>query len=339
MFGWIDIGLLSAALVLLGCGFVLLLRPYRSLFWGSSVLALISALFPRHGNLLGQYLFGSGTGAPRLPLELFGIAWWVLGAWLVKSLLDLALRRTVFPDDNQPHARRLFADLASGLIYVVAFAGIMDTVLKEPISAVVATSGVLAIVLGLALQNTLADVFSGLAINIERPFGAGDWITLTDGVEGQVIEINWRATRVRTAANAMIVIPNSIAAKAIVTNHSRFQDPLICTIRVSIDHKVSTARVIDALESAASDSPGIASAVTPQACACAFSDTLIDYELTFAVYDYLSTANVRSVVIGRVAGALLGLGIQIGALGQDLRIIQDRGVGSLASDDSRAPAA
>ena len=62
-----------------------------------------------------------------------------------------------------------------------------------PVSAVLATSGVLAIVLGLAMQNTLADVFSGLAINIEQPFGAGDWITLADHVQGQIIEINWRA--------------------------------------------------------------------------------------------------------------------------------------------------
>jgi small-conductance mechanosensitive channel len=125
------------------------------------------------------------------------IAWWILSAWLIKSLLALILRRTFFPNDYRPHARRLFADLATGLVYVVAFVGIMDTVLKQPISALLATSGVLAIVQGLALQNTLADVFSGLAINIERPFGAGDWITLNDGVEGQIFEINWRATRER----------------------------------------------------------------------------------------------------------------------------------------------
>lgn len=54
----------------------------------------------------------------------------------------------------------------------MAFLGIMNTVFEQPLSGVLATSGVLAIVLGLALQNTLADVFSGLAINIERPCGA-----------------------------------------------------------------------------------------------------------------------------------------------------------------------
>jgi small-conductance mechanosensitive channel len=115
------------------------------------------------------------------------------------------------------------------------------TVLKEPISAILATSGVLAIVLGLALQNTLADVFAGLAINIERPFATGEWISATDGVDGQVMEINWRATRLRTGANDMIVIPNSMVAKTVVTNRSRMNEPYICTIRVKIN-RVAGAR-------------------------------------------------------------------------------------------------
>ena len=170
--------------------------------------------------------------------------------------MTLILRRTIFPNDYQPHARRLFADLASGMLYIVAFVGIMDTVFKQPISAYLATSGVLAIVLGLALQNTLSDVFSGLAINIERPFGAGDWITMNDTVEGQIIEIDWRATRIRTFANEMVVIPNSVIAKAIVTNHRKLNEPYISSLSLKIDSAVSPARVIKALESAADASRG-----------------------------------------------------------------------------------
>ena len=85
------------------------------MFGGAGVLMLITALFPRTGNPLGQFLFGTTGDGPRLPRELFGIVWWILGAWLFKSLLDLVLLRTFFPDNDQPHARRLFADLASGV--------------------------------------------------------------------------------------------------------------------------------------------------------------------------------------------------------------------------------
>jgi small-conductance mechanosensitive channel len=321
MFDWIEICLAAAMATFLMGAFVPQLKTYRSLFLGGGVLTAITLLFPRPGNRLGQFLFAQTSGSMHLPSELFGIAWWVLGAWLIRSLLALILRRTIFPNDYQPHARRLFADLASGMLYIVAFVGIMDTVLKQPISAFLATSGVLAIVLGLALQNTLADVFSGLAINIERPFGAGDWITLNDNVEGQIIEIDWRATRIRTFANDMVVIPNSVIAKAIVTNHRKLNEPHMSSLSLKIDASLSPARVIKALESAASSSPGVPSGNKPVAYACGFADSLVIYPLYLAVESFILTSEVLSQVTIRVTDTLRSEGIQVGALPTDIRIL------------------
>lgn len=223
---------------------------------GGFVLLLSAALFPAVARLLNAHFDSAGSDATRLPEDVFGVAWWILGAWLARSLLTLVLRRTLFPDDNQPHARRLFADLASVLIYLIAFVGIMGTVLKLPLTNLLATSGVLAIVLGLALQSTLADVFSGLAINVERPFSAGDWITLSEHVEGQIQEITWRATHVRTVCNDTVVIPNSVIAKAIVTIHRQLHQPRWCTVRLSIDCTLAPPRVIKALQAAGTGCPG-----------------------------------------------------------------------------------
>jgi len=310
--GAIEASLLGVAAALVMIGMLKAFRSYRSLLWGSAMLSLITALIPRPGNGIGQYLFTATQTGPHLPVQLFGLAWWILGAWLVKSVLDLILEKTIFPHDDQPHARRLFADLASALVYVIAFVGIIETVLKQPISAIVATSGVLAIVLGLALQNTLADVFSGLAINIEHPFRAGDWITLNKDVEGEVMEINWRATRLRSAANDLIMIPNSVIAKAIVTNHRRLSSPHIVTIGIQIDHRVPSTRVIDALQTAASGSTGIAPDSAPVAYACGFSDNLVSYELSFGIHDFTVSPGVQSEVIGRVTDALRIRGIAAG---------------------------
>lgn len=295
------------------------------------MLILITALFPRHGNALGQYLFARPPGQPRVAIELFGIAWWILGAWVFNSVLDLILRRTIFPDDNQPHARRLFADLASVLVYVVAIVGITDTVLKYPLSGVLATSGVLAIVLGLALQNTLADVFSGLAINIEQPFSAGDWITVTDHAEGQVIEINWRATRLKTAANDTIVIPNSVVAKAVVTNHRRRGEAPLRTLGVKIDHLIPPSRVIEALQTAAKRSCRIAPGTAPTAYACGFSDALISYELAFAVDDFTVGWEAQSEVIGHVSDVFRDLKIQVGTPAMDVRLIRSAPLAAAAA--------
>jgi small-conductance mechanosensitive channel len=320
MFDWMETCLTVATAVLFACAYSGRLRTYRSLFLGGGALTAITMLFPRPGNPLGKFLFAQTSGSMHLPSELFGIAWWILGAWLIRSLLTLVLRRTLFPNDYQPHARRLFADLASGMLYIVAFFGIMDTVLKQPITTFLATSGVLAIVLGLALQNTLADVFSGLAINVERPFGAGDWITMNDNVEGQIIEIDWRATRLRTYANDMVVIPNSVIAKAIVTNHRKLNEPYISSLSLMIESAVSPVRVIKALESAASAILGAASGNKPTAYACGFTDSLVNYKLYFAVDSFLLTSEVQSRVITQVTDALKGEGIQIGAPPTDIRI-------------------
>jgi small-conductance mechanosensitive channel len=319
--GGIEACLLGVAVALVMIGMLKRFRSYRSVLWGSGTLALISALIPRPGNGIGQYLFGATQAGPRLPLELFGLSWWILGAWLVKSVLDLILEKTIFPHDDQPHARRLFADLASALVYVIAFVGIIETVLKQPISAVLATSGVLAIVLGLALQNTLADVFSGLAINIEHPFRSGDWITLNGDVEGEVMEINWRATRLRSAANDLIMIPNSVIAKAIVTNHGRLSSPHILTIGIQVDHRVPAMRVIDALQTAAAGSKGIAPMSAPVAYACKFSNNVVCYELTFGIDDFTLSQDVQSEVIARVTDVLRTRGIAVGSPPLDVSIV------------------
>ncbi len=321
LFDWIEIALGLTALALLILASIPKLRAYRSLLLGGGILLMITAFIPRQGNALGAYVFAP-MRSMHLPSEVLGAALWLIGAWLARSLLALVLRRTWFPDDYQPHARRLFADLASALIYMVAFIGILDTVLKEPISALLATSGVLAIVLGLALQNTLGDVFSGLAVNIERPFGAGDWITMNDNVEGLVMEVNWRATRLRTLSNDMIVVPNSVVAKAIVTNHRKLDAPHVCTVALAIDSEVPPSRVFAILQSVASSSAGLAPDDMPRAYACGFTDSLVNYELYFAVDHFADTAQVRSAVIRGVIDALQAADIRLGAPATDVRLMQ-----------------
>jgi small-conductance mechanosensitive channel len=300
------------------------MHGHQSLVWAVVLLTGISALYPWPGNTFALIVFGAALRPPNSVATAFGIVWWIVGAWIVKSLLSRILRRTIFPNDDQPHARRLFADLASGLVYVVAFVGIMDTVLKEPISTMLATSGVLAIVLGLALQNTLADVFSGLAINIERPFGAGDWITATDDVEGQVIEINWRATRIRTLVNDIVVIPNSVAAKTVVTNHRPLNEWHLCAVMLTVDQSFPIADVVGILESAASGATGVPPGSKPAAYANAVMDSMIEYRLTFAVPAFSRTAVVRSAVLASVVAALSASNIPLGATETWVRLVGEK---------------
>lgn len=300
--------LFGVAIALVAGGALARLRAYRSLLWGSAVLVTITALFPRPGNPVGQYLFAAAPVGLHLPIQLIGLAWWILGAWLVKSGLALVLSRTIFPHDNQPHARRLFADLASVLVYVIAFVGIIETVVKQPISAVLATSGVLAIVFGLALQNTLADVFSGLAINIEHPFRTGDWITFNGDVEGEVMEINWRATRMRSAVNDLI-------------------------------HCIEGARVLEVLRLAAAGCPGVSKRMPPAAYACGFADSLVAYQLCFGIDNFVSLPEVQSDVVRQTLEACRGAGIPIGRAPLQIRVVPQSKSPGLEDGPVRVPAA
>jgi len=148
-------------------------------------------------------------------LRALAVVWWLIGARLIATISALALGR-----DARSRQARLFSDLLAGAIYLTAILIILNSVLNLPINGLLATSGVIAIVLGLALQNTLADVFSGIAVGLEQPFHVGDRITIADHAEGVVVEMNWRSIRIQTDGEDVATIPNSIVARSQIINRS-----------------------------------------------------------------------------------------------------------------------
>jgi small-conductance mechanosensitive channel len=103
------------------------------------------------------------------------------------------------------------------LLYTMAAIFILGNVAGVNVMPLLATSTVVTVVLGLALQDTLGNLFAGLSMHVERPFSIGDWISV-DGVEGQVVEMAWRATRIRTLTRDIVAIPNAVIGKARVQN-------------------------------------------------------------------------------------------------------------------------
>ncbi len=96
----------------------------------------------------------------------------------------------------------------------------LSTVFGLSITGVLATSGVLAIVLGLALQSTLSDVFAGIAVEVDAPFRLGDRVKIGDLAEGIVAGSNWRSVRIHTDTDDVATIPNSVVAKSMISNFS-----------------------------------------------------------------------------------------------------------------------
>ncbi|MCE0464302.1 MULTISPECIES: mechanosensitive ion channel family protein [Pseudomonas] len=171
------------------------------------------------------------------------IAWWLFAARTLTVMIGAAMMQRV------GHTGRLLQDLLGAVIFLIAVIAALAYVLDLPVKGVLATSGAMAIIVGLALQSTLSDVFSGIVLNTTKPYQLDDWISI-DGTEGRVTDIDWRATRLQTSQGSMAVIPNSLAAKAKIVNFSRPSDVHGLSISVQVSPHARPQKVIDALERA-----------------------------------------------------------------------------------------
>jgi small-conductance mechanosensitive channel len=113
------------------------------------------------------------------------VLWWIHLAWALLGVVRLCILLRGAPGDAH-----LPQDLLVSVVYLAVALSIMAFVFGAPIGTLVATSGVVAIIVGLALQNTLGDVFSGIALTLGRPYVIGDWVVLSDGTKGRVVETN-----------------------------------------------------------------------------------------------------------------------------------------------------
>jgi small-conductance mechanosensitive channel len=176
-------------------------------------LILLTGLLLQGGVVPYQPQQPSGMPVRDDVINILKIAWWLWAAWLLVGLVHSFV---VF--ENRPREGKLVRDLLAGLIYLAAAFAIIAYVFDLPVQGLLATSGVVAIVLGLALQSTLNDVFSGLVLSLSRPARPGDWINVDGSTEGEVVEINWRATHVLTPHHDLAIVSNSTIAKSKIVN-------------------------------------------------------------------------------------------------------------------------
>ena len=176
-------------------------------------LVLLTLLLMRHGIVPYQPLQLSGAPYRDTITGILKIAWWLWAAWFLVALI-----RAVVIVEGRPRDGKLVQDILSALIYLTATFAIIAYVFDLPIQGLLATSGVIAIVLGLALQSSLNDVFSGLVLSLSHPYKAGDWIKIDGGTEGRIVELNWRATHILTGRQDLAIVPNSTIAKSKIVN-------------------------------------------------------------------------------------------------------------------------
>lgn len=236
----------------------------------------------------------------------FKIVWWLTGAWLLVGFF----RAMVFLE-GQPRETRLMQDLFAGVVYIGAGIAVISYVFGIPVRGLLAASGVIAIVLGLALQNTLGDVFSGIVLNMSKPFRAGDWIAVDGGLEGRVVETNWRATQVLTSDNDLAIIPNSTIAKARLVNQSYPTKAHGITVVVRLEPTMAPSRGCAVLETALLSCNRILRSPAPGVTVRALDGTALVCELQFFVSDVELGPPARNEVFDLVFRHCLSAGFRL----------------------------
>jgi small-conductance mechanosensitive channel len=219
-------------------------------------------------------------------------AWWLLGARIVVCALRFVVHR-----DRRSREARLFSDLSAAAIYLATAAIVLDSVFALPITGIVATSGVVAIVLALALQNTLADVFAGIAVGIEAPFRVGDRVLIGDKTEGQVIQVNWRSIRIQTDGDDVATVPNSLVAKAEIINRSYPLRRIASSIEISCPGDAAPERVIETMLDATLLCPQILRTPAPTALLIRLGSTRNAYRISFTVESTAQLASMRDTLL------------------------------------------
>lgn len=207
---------------------------------------------------------------------------------------------------------RILRDISKALV----FAGITIVVLREvgvDPSSLLTTSALLTAIIGLSLQETLGNLFAGLAIQAQRPFEVGDWIAIErdSRAVGRVVEINWRATTVLTGAQVELTIPNGVLAKSTINNYTKPSSTSRREIFVQAPYDVPPPHVHKALLSVVADMEGVLETPAPATQTRNFADSGIDYRLTYFVEDFLDGDRIDSEVRQRIWYALRRVGISM----------------------------
>jgi hypothetical protein len=168
---------------------------------------------------------------------------------------------------------------------------------------VLTTSAIITAVIGLALQDTLGNLFAGLALHLEKTVQVGDMVRHAE-TYGIVEELSWRAIKLRTMEGNLLLLPNSVAGREKLEIYPRPGRPIARILHVGLEYDASPERALDVLRAAVAGIPGVAALPEPVAYVKSFDACAVAYELRYWLDDYARYLDLDSQVHERVWYAL-----------------------------------
>ncbi|MGC1456069.1 MAG: mechanosensitive ion channel family protein [Nitrospirota bacterium] len=181
--------------------------------------------------------------------------------------------------------------ILKGAILVIGLL-ICLSVLGVSIAPLLTALGVGGLAVALALQDTLANLFAGIHILMEKSLRIGDFVKLETGQEGYIDDITWRTTRVRMLPNNVVVVPNSKLAQSVVTNYYLPEKRMSLMIPVGVSYSSDPEQVerilVEVAKKGALDIPGLLAEPEPVVRFIpGFGDSSLDFTLICQVKEFV----------------------------------------------------
>lgn len=290
------VAVLALAVVLLGEAGVRLRRAGNPLHRPIGVVR--ATVLPAVAVLLFLRLV-VGLPATDVWVQIAETALWIFCVHAALSFVTEVLFGRAEEGTWRARTPRLLVDLVRGVLVATAAAIVASFVWGLDVREGFAALGLGSIVIGLALQDPLGNLFSGLLVALERPFKVGDWLKIEDRI-GRIVEINWRATHIQLGGSETLIVPNPTLAKSSFVNLSRPSPDLRQAVDMSFPASVPPERVKRVLMSVLAETPSVLREPAPAVHTTQVGGAATTYSVGYSVDDVAHAAAVRDALMTRI---------------------------------------
>jgi small-conductance mechanosensitive channel/CRP-like cAMP-binding protein len=226
-----------------------------------------------------------------------GAAVILLSTALVIALVNRYVWDLYFEKKRQTPIPHFLREVIGGIIFLVALLFVLSSGYhaEAQLKGVLAGSGVVAIILGFAGQSFFAGIIAGISIQLNRPYKVGDWLQVGERF-AEVMEINWRSTRLRTNDAIYLDIPNNEMVSHTIVNLHYPTEVHAMRIRVGVEYKNAPNRVKDALFRAASTAEGVLAEPKVRIFLVDFSEFAVIYEIKYYMGNHSRINEINDAV-------------------------------------------
>jgi len=211
-----------------------------------------------------------------------GAAAILLSTALIVALVNRYVWDFYFEHKRQTPIPHFLREVAGGIVFLIVLLFVLSYGYhaEAQLKGLLAGSGVVAIIVGFAGQNLFAGIIGGISIQINKPYKVGDWLQVGERF-AEVMEINWRSTRLRTNDNIYLDIPNNEMVSHEIVNLHYPTEVHAMRIRVGVEYKNAPNVVKDALSRAASTANGVLAQPKVKVFLVDFADHAVIYEIKY----------------------------------------------------------